>query len=87
MGRPALRGGRARSRQGGDAPDDAHRKDHIRALPTLEEIAQDIVGDAPDEGDDFVVRGYLRHGPKPVSRATFGLISSTRRWYLGGKHV
>jgi len=33
---------RAGSRQGRHAPDDAHRKDHIRALPTLEEIAQDI---------------------------------------------
>src|SRR5260370_6725114 len=39
-GRPSLRGVRARSRQGGHAPDDAHRKDHLRALPTLEEIAQ-----------------------------------------------
>src|ERR1017187_8634795 len=38
------------------APDDAHRQDHIRVLASLEEVAQDIVGDSPDEGDYFVVR-------------------------------
>jgi len=30
-------------------PDDAHRQDHVRVLAALEEIAQDVVGDAPDE--------------------------------------
>ena len=38
------------------AADDAHRQDHVRVLAALEEVAQDIVGDAPDEGDDLVVR-------------------------------
>ena len=42
------------------APDDAHRQDHVRVLAALEEVAQDIVGDAPDEGDDLVV-GCLVH--------------------------
>lgn len=37
------------------SPDDAHREDYIGVFPTLEEVAQDIVGDAPDEGDDLVV--------------------------------
>ena len=32
----------------------------------LEEVAQDVVGDAPDEGDDFVVGGLI-HGPQAVS--------------------
>jgi hypothetical protein len=35
------------------APDDAHRQDYIRVLAALEEIAQDVVGDASDEGDDL----------------------------------
>ena len=42
------------------APDDAHRQDHVRVLAALEEVAQDVVGDAPDEGDDLVV-GALVH--------------------------
>ena len=42
------------------APDDAHRQDHIGILAALEEIAQDIVGDAPDERNDFVM-GSLIH--------------------------
>jgi len=38
------------------APDDAHGQDHVGVLAALEEVAQHVVGDAPDEGDDFVVR-------------------------------
>ena len=38
------------------APDDAHRQDDIGVFAALEEVAQDIVGDAPDERNDFVVR-------------------------------
>ena len=37
------------------APDDAHRQDHVRVLTTLEEVTQNVVRDAPDEGDDLVV--------------------------------
>ena len=43
------------------APYDTHRKDDIRVLPTFEEIAQDIVGDAPDEGDNLVVRCLVHY--------------------------
>ncbi len=39
----------------------AHRQDYIRIFAALEEIAQNIVGDAPNEGDDLVV-GCLIHG-------------------------
>ena len=36
-------------------PNDAHRQDHIRVFSAFEEVAQNIVSNAPDEGDDFVV--------------------------------
>jgi hypothetical protein len=45
-----------RLQHGIHAPDDAHRQDDVGVLASLEEVAEDIVGDAPDEGDDFVVR-------------------------------
>jgi hypothetical protein len=41
------------------APDHAHRQDHIGILAALEQVAQDVVRDAPDEGDDLVVRGLV----------------------------
>ena len=47
------------------APDDAHRQDHVRVLAALEEVAQDVVGDAPDEGDDLVVGGLV-HSDFPL---------------------
>ncbi len=43
------------------APQHAHRQDDIGVLAAPEEVAQDIVGDAPDEGDDAVM-GCLVHG-------------------------
>jgi len=49
------------------APDDAHQKNHIRVLPALEEIAQDIVGNAPDEGNNFVVRCLIYYRVRPFS--------------------
>ena len=42
------------------APDHAHRQDHVGILAALEQVAQDVVSDAPDEGDDLVV-GCLIH--------------------------
>ena len=41
------------------APDDAHRQDDVRVLASLEEVAQNVVGDAPDERDDLVVGGLI----------------------------
>jgi hypothetical protein len=38
------------------APQHAHRQDDVGVLAAPEQVAQDIVGDAPDEGDDAVVR-------------------------------
>jgi hypothetical protein len=38
------------------APDYAHGQDDVGILASLEEISQNIVGDAPYKGDDFVVR-------------------------------
>ena len=41
------------------APQDAHGQDHVGVLAALEQVAQDVVGDAPDEGDDLVVGGLV----------------------------
>ena len=49
------------------APDDAHRQDHVRVLAALEEVAQHVVGDAPDEGDDLVVGGLVHWSVVSVS--------------------
>jgi len=43
------------------APDNAHRQDHVRVFAALEQVAQDIVCNAPDEGDDFVVRCLIHY--------------------------
>jgi type I site-specific restriction-modification system R (restriction) subunit len=48
------------------APDDAHGQDDVGILATFEEIAQNIVGDAPDKGDDSVVRGLVHAHPGEV---------------------
>ena len=61
-----------RLQHGIHAPDDAHGQDHIRVLAALEQVAQNIVGDAPDEGDDFVVSGLVHvlsviYGHVPVA--------------------
>lgn len=39
----------------------AHRQDYVGIFAALEEIAQNIVGDAPNERNDLVV-GCLIHG-------------------------
>jgi hypothetical protein len=44
------------------APDDAHRQDHVGVLAAPEEVAQDIVGDAPDEGNDLVMCCLVHQG-------------------------
>ena len=43
------------------APDDAHGQDDVGILAALEEIAQNVVGDAPDERDDLVVRCLIHY--------------------------
>jgi len=40
---------------------DAHWQDNIAVLATNEEITKDIVCDAPDEGNDFVMRGLIHN--------------------------
>ena len=52
------------------APDDAHRQDHIRVLAALEEIAQHVIGDAPDKRDDFVVCCLVHRIFKKSSRGS-----------------
>ena len=37
------------------APDHAHRQNHVGVFTALEQVAQDVVSDTPDEGDDLVV--------------------------------
>ena len=43
------------------AAEDAHGQDDVWVFAALEKIAEDIVGDAPEEGDDLVVGGLV-HG-------------------------
>ena len=43
------------------APDDTHRQDHVRIFAALEEVAQDIISDAPDERDNPIVRGLIHN--------------------------
>jgi len=38
---------------------DAHGEDDVGVFAAFEEVAEDIVGDAPDEGDDFVMGGLV----------------------------
>ncbi|EXI68515.1 MAG: hypothetical protein AW07_04380 [Candidatus Accumulibacter sp. SK-11] len=69
-----------RFEDGVQPPDDAQRQDHVRVLATLEEIAQDVVGDAPDERDDLVVSALVHYAvvsvaivrvqPDPLRQAT-----------------
>ena len=42
------------------APNHAHRQDHVGVLAASEQVAQDVVSDTPNEGDDLVV-GCLVH--------------------------
>jgi hypothetical protein len=48
-----------RLQHGVHAPQHAHRQDDVGVLAALEEVAQDVVGNAPDEGDDLVVGGLV----------------------------
>ena len=49
------------------AADDAHGEDDVGVFAALEEVAEDVVGDAPDEGDDFVVGGLVQYGGGSLS--------------------
>ena len=40
-------------------PDNAHRKDNIRVFTPLKEIAQYIICDPPNKGDNLVVSGLI----------------------------
>ena len=44
---------------GVEAAEDAHGEDDVGVFAAFEEVAEDVVGDAPDEGDDFVVGGLV----------------------------
>jgi hypothetical protein len=44
-----------RLQHGIDAAQDAHRQDDIRIFAALEQVAEHLISDAPNEGDDFVV--------------------------------
>jgi hypothetical protein len=45
----------ARLEHGVEATKHAHRKDDVPVLAPDEEVAEHVVRDAPDEGDDLVV--------------------------------
>jgi hypothetical protein len=36
-----------------------HRQDYVRIFSALEEIAQNVVGNAPDKGDNFICGGLV----------------------------
>ncbi len=44
---------------GVEAAKDAHGKDDVGLIAAFEEVAEDVVGNAPDERDDFVVGGLV----------------------------
>jgi|ERR1700730_2521098 hypothetical protein len=48
-----------RLQHGVEAAQDAHRQDNVRIFAALEEVAENIIGDAPNERDDFVVGGLV----------------------------
>ena len=48
-----------RLQHGVQPADDAHGQDDVAVLAALEQVAEDVVGDAPDEGDDLVVGGLV----------------------------
>ena len=50
-----------RLQHGVHAAQDAHGQDHVGVFAALEQVAEHVVGDAPDEGDDFIVGGLV-HG-------------------------
>ena len=49
-------------KQAVDAPEDEHGEDDVAVFAADEDIAQAVVGDRPDEGDDFVVGGVIQVG-------------------------
>src|ERR1039458_3400113 len=44
------------------AAQDKHGQDDVGVFAALEQVAEHVVGDAPDEGDDFVVSGLVHLG-------------------------
>jgi len=50
-----------RFQDGIHAAQDAHGQDDIGVLAAFEEVAENVVGDPPDEGNDLVVGGLV-HG-------------------------
>jgi hypothetical protein len=44
---------------GVEAAKDAHGEDDVGVFAAFEEVAEDVVGNAPDERDDFVVGGLV----------------------------
>ena len=48
-----------RLQHGVHAAQDAHGQDDVGIFAALEQVAEHVVGDAPDEGDDFVVSGLV----------------------------
>ncbi len=49
------------------APDDAHRQDDVRIFAALEEVAEHVVGDTPDKGDDLIVRCLIHYCFRSIS--------------------
>jgi hypothetical protein len=45
-----------------DPAEDEHRQDDIAVFPANEDVAEAVVRDGPDEGDDFVVGGVIHVG-------------------------
>lgn len=48
-----------RLQHGVEAAQDAHWQDNIRIFAALVQVAEHVISDAPDEGDDCVVSGLV----------------------------
>ena len=44
---------------GVEAAKHAHGQNNVRVFSSFEEVAKNVVGNAPDEGDNFVVSGLV----------------------------
>jgi hypothetical protein len=49
-----------RFQHGVEATEDTHGQDDVRVFAPPEQVAENVVGDAPDEGDDLIVGGLVQ---------------------------
>ena len=57
-----------------------HELDDLAVFPTDKDIAEAVVSDGPNEGDDFVVGGVVHWGYLKLSAIIFTYYWRFRRW-------